>query len=80
MTKTNIAPNQNRSDPAEDDMLPDYNFSQGIRGKHAHRVGKPYCVKISNSDGTETIQHFDSSSNLTTSLDEIGVIRQNTIS
>jgi hypothetical protein len=48
-----------------DDMLPEYDFSKGIRGKHAHRVGKPYTVTIRNSDGTATLQHFDASGNMT---------------
>jgi hypothetical protein len=49
----------------DDDMLPEYDFSKGIRGKHAHRVGKPYTVIIRNGDGTATLQHFDASGNMT---------------
>ncbi len=61
MTKADIRP----SKLDDDDMLPDYDFSKGVRGKHAHRVGKPYSVKISNGDGTATIQHFDPSGYMT---------------
>jgi hypothetical protein len=61
MTKADIRP----SKVNDDDMLPDYDFSKGVRGKHAHRVGKPYSVKISNGDGTATIQQFDPSGYMT---------------
>jgi hypothetical protein len=48
----------------DDEMLPEYDFSKGVRGKHAHRVGKPYSVTIHNNDGTATIQQFDGAHNL----------------
>ena len=43
--------------PADDDMLPDYDFTGGIRGKHykAYRAG--HTVKIHRSDGTTEEQH-----------------------
>jgi hypothetical protein len=59
MTKANYQPE------LDDDILPEYDFSQGIRGKHAHRVGKPYRVTIPNNDGTATIQEFDGAGNMT---------------
>lgn len=61
MTKANQYP----VELDDDDMLPEYDFSQGIRGKHAHRVGKPYTVTIRNQDGTATIQYFDASGHMT---------------
>jgi hypothetical protein len=48
----------------DDDMLPEYDFSKGVRGRHAHRHGKPYTVTIHNGDGTATVQHFDGKSNM----------------
>jgi hypothetical protein len=48
----------------DDEMLPEYDFSKGVRGKHAHRVGKPYSVTIHNNDGTATVQQFDGAHNL----------------
>jgi predicted RNase H-like HicB family nuclease len=55
---------QNRPIPVNDEILPEYDFSQGIRGKHAHRVGKPYTVTIHNGDGTATVQQFDGAGNM----------------
>jgi hypothetical protein len=49
----------------DDDMLPEYDFSQGIRGKHAHLVGQPYSVVIHNGDGTATVQQFDGKGTMT---------------
>jgi hypothetical protein len=51
----------------DDDMLPEYDWSNlpFVRGKHAHRVGKPYSVTIHNNDGTATIQQFDGTGNMT---------------
>ncbi|MBE9031956.1 hypothetical protein IQ266_19655 [filamentous cyanobacterium LEGE 11480] len=59
MTKANYQPK------LDDDMLPEYDFSQGVRGKHAHRIGQPYTVKITNGDGTATIKQFDAAGNMT---------------
>ncbi len=43
--------------PVDDDMLPEYDFTGGIRGKHykAYRAG--HTVKIHRSDGTTEEQH-----------------------
>jgi hypothetical protein len=50
----------------DDDILPEYDLSKikFVRGKHAHRVGKPYSVTIHNNDGTATVQQFDGKHNL----------------
>lgn len=52
------------SSTPDHDMLPEYDFSTGVRGKHAHRVEKPYSVTIQHSDGTATIQEFDGKNNM----------------
>jgi hypothetical protein len=42
---------------AGDDMLPEYDFSGGTRGKHAQQYQGGHTVKIHKSDGG-TVQHF----------------------
>jgi hypothetical protein len=41
-----------------DDMLPEYDFAAGVRGKHyaAHREG--HTVKIHKADGTTDVHYF----------------------
>ncbi len=41
-----------------DDMLSEYDFSQGVRGKHYEAVREGYTVKINQTDGTTLVQHF----------------------
>ena len=41
-----------------DDMLPEYDFSDGIRGKHYQEYRKGHTVKIHKEDGSTVIQHF----------------------
>ena len=43
---------------AGDEMLPEYDFSGGTRGKHAREYQRGYTVKIHKTDGTTVIQHF----------------------
>ncbi len=57
--------NQSQLELDNDEMVPEYDFSTGVRGKHAHLVGKPYSVTIEHSDGTATIQQFDGKNNMT---------------
>ncbi len=49
---------------AQDDMLPEYDFSGGVRGKHyeAYRAG--HTVTIHHSDGTEEVQQVAGSSGM----------------
>ena len=44
--------------PADDDMLPEYDFSQAVRGKYAARIGKPYSITVHAEDGTSTTTHY----------------------
>jgi hypothetical protein len=53
---------QNSLPDPDDDMLPEYNFSQlkqhGVRGKHAEAMRQGYSVTVHYEDGTSTT-HFD---------------------
>jgi hypothetical protein len=42
----------------EDDMRPEYDFSQGVRGKHYRAYREGHTVKIHQADGSVTVQHF----------------------
>lgn len=42
----------------DDDMRPEYNFSQGVRGKHYRAYREGHTVKIHQADGAVTVQHF----------------------
>ena len=57
MSKTNDTPSQ----VDEDDMLPGYDFSKGLRGKHHQAYRQGHSVTISHQDGTSTTQDFPSS-------------------
>jgi hypothetical protein len=46
----------NKSD--DDEMLPEYDFSGGVRGKHADEYQRGHAVKINESDGTTVVQTF----------------------
>ncbi len=41
-----------------DEMLPEYDFSKGTRGKHARQYQRGHTVKVHKTDGTTVIQHF----------------------
>jgi hypothetical protein len=41
-----------------DDMLPEYDFAGGTRGKHARKYERGHTVKIHKTDGTTAVQHF----------------------
>jgi hypothetical protein len=40
------------------DMLPEYDFKDGIRGKHYKAYRKGHTVKIHKTDGTTVVQYF----------------------
>jgi len=40
------------------EMLPEYDFSGGVRGKHYKAYRKGHTVKIHKADGTVSIQYF----------------------
>ena len=49
------------------EMLPQYDFSQGFRGKYYRACRQDYSVTIHHPDGTTTVQHF----RLNPSLEEV---------
>lgn len=44
--------------PENDEMLPEYDFSGGERGKHFKAYRHGHTVTIHKSDGTTQVQHF----------------------
>ncbi|WP_373540879.1 hypothetical protein [Chamaesiphon sp.] len=65
MSKTNNTPSQFD----EDDLLPEYDFSKGVRGKHHQAYRQGHSVTINYQDGTTTTKEFPPSrtiANLTT--------------
>ena len=42
----------------DDDMLPEYDFSKGVRGKYAGRMGYGHSVTIHHEDGTSTTTDY----------------------
>jgi hypothetical protein len=40
----------------DDDLLPEYDFSQGVRGKHFREYQQGYTVTITHPDGTQTVK------------------------
>lgn len=41
------------------DMLPEYDFSKGVRGKHYKAYRQGHTVTIHKTDGTTVIQNFE---------------------
>jgi hypothetical protein len=54
MSKANYTPAQ----LDEDDLLPEYDFSKGVRGKHHQAYQQGHSVTINHQDGTTTTQEF----------------------
>lgn len=42
----------------DDEMLAEYDFTGGVRGKHYRAYRQGYTVTIHHADGTTTVQHF----------------------
>ncbi len=54
--------NKTTSKPAihdDDDMLPEYDFSSGVRGKHFRDFRQGYSVTIRHADGSTTIKEYE---------------------
>jgi hypothetical protein len=47
-----------RKTSRKDEMLPEYDFSGGVRGKHAHQYENGHTVKVKKVDGTTAVQHY----------------------
>lgn len=41
-----------------DDLLPEYDFSAGTRGKHYREYQRGHTVRIQKTHGTTVVQHF----------------------
>ena len=46
------------SEQVDEDMLSEYDFSGGVRGKHSTAYQAGHTVQIHESDGSVTVQHF----------------------
>ncbi len=44
--------------PTEVDMLPEYDFSKGERGKFYKPLSKGYNIQVTHPDGTITTEHY----------------------
>jgi len=40
------------------DMLPEYDFTGGVRGKHYRAMQAGYTVTIHKADGTKVVKHY----------------------
>jgi hypothetical protein len=51
--------NKTSEQPGDDDeMLPEYDFSQGVRGKHHRAYRQGYQVTVRKTDGTTEVRDF----------------------
>lgn len=48
----------NESDHNTDEMRKEYDFSQGVRGKHYHAYRAGHVVRVRKSDGSVEERHF----------------------
>ena len=46
------------SNSNDTDMLPEYDFSGGVRGKHYRALQAGYTVTIHKADGTKVVKHY----------------------
>jgi hypothetical protein len=51
-------PNNEQPDIIDDEMLPEYDFRGGVRGKHYQAYRQGHTVTIHQADGTDIVQHF----------------------
>jgi hypothetical protein len=51
-------PETHQDNMDDDEMLPEYDFTGGIRGKHYRAYRQGYRVAIHHADGATTVQHF----------------------
>ena len=43
----------------ETEMLPEYDFSQGVRGKHTAAYRQGYSVTVTHADGTREVRKYE---------------------
>lgn len=46
------------SNITDDEMLPEYDFTGGVRGKHYQAYRQGHTVTIHQTDGTDIVQYF----------------------
>lgn len=51
-------PNPEQPNITDDEMLPEYDFTGGVRGKHYQAYAQGHTVTIHQADGTDIVQHF----------------------
>lgn len=51
---SNKGPSSDRD--SQDEMAPEYDFTHGVRGKHAQAMRKGYTMVIQRSDGTTEVR------------------------
>ena len=56
MKKEKIPKSQNQK--KDDEMLPEYDFRGGVRGKHHEAYRRGHSVTIHQTDGTTDVRHF----------------------
>ena len=44
--------------PHNNEMMPEYDFHGGKRGKHAHAYSQGHTISIHQADGKTLVQHF----------------------
>ena len=49
---------RSKADAPSGDMLPEYDFTHGVRGKHYRAYQRGHTINIRKSDGTTVVQHF----------------------
>ena len=49
---------KNKNDFDDNDMREEYDFSEGVRGKHYKAYREGHAVHIHKSDGTTLVQYF----------------------
>jgi hypothetical protein len=47
-----------KSQEQNDEMLPEYDFRGGVRGKHSKSYRRGHSVTVHKTDGTTSVQHF----------------------
>ena len=48
----------NQNNEEQDEMQPEYDFSGGVRGKHAAAFQRGYTVRVRKADGTTTEERY----------------------
>ncbi len=52
--------NSEQPDPKDDNMLPEYDFTNGVRGKHYQAYRQGHSITIHQADSTAVTQRFTS--------------------